>query len=194
MTVCIWGSDNSGDGPRKRKHTLPVVWGPLRTLGLVLYFALLLTAGCHQTHREGHVLDPEQSEKVIRGLRAAYAAFNRGDIDSAVELLDPDVEWIEPTEFPGGGIYHGVDAAKRYLRQSRAGAAELVSEPEQFIPSGDRIIVFVDARVLPKGSTAWQEIRLADVYTFRNGRATEMRAFANREAALRWAGVVESSR
>jgi uncharacterized protein len=139
------------------------------------------------------VLDPQQTEKAIAGLRAAYAAFNRGDIGAAVQLLDPNVEWTEPTEFPGGGTYHGVNGAKRYLTQSRAGAAEVISEPERLIPSGDRIVVFVYARVLPKGSTTWQEIRLADVYTFRDGRVTQMHAFANRQDALRWAGVEESS-
>jgi hypothetical protein len=47
----------------------------------------------------------------------------------------------------------------------------------------------VYARVLPKGSSTWQEVRLADVYTFQNGRVTNMRAFANRVDALSWAGV-----
>lgn len=139
------------------------------------------------------MLDPQQTEKAIAGLRAAYAAFNRGDIDAAAHLLDPNVEWTEPTEFPGGGAYHGVDGVKAYLAQSRAGAAEVISEPERFLPSGDRIVVFVYARVLPKGSSTWQEIRLADVYTFRDGRVTQMRAFASRQDALRWAGVEESS-
>ena len=139
------------------------------------------------------MLDPQQTDKAIAGLRAAYAAFNRGDIDTAVQSFDPNVEWTEPTEFPGGGVYHGVDGAKRYLTQSRAGAAEVISEPEQFIPSGDRIVVFVYARVLPKGSSTWQEIRLADVYTFRDGRVMQMHAFANRQDALRWAGAEEFS-
>jgi hypothetical protein len=43
--------------------------------------------------------------------------------------------------------------------------------------------------VLPKGSNTWQDVRLADVYSFQNGRATHMRAFANRDDALRWVGV-----
>jgi uncharacterized protein len=153
----------------------------------------LVSAGCHQAQRESKVLDPQQTEKAIAGLRAAYAAFNRGDIDATVQLFDPNVEWIEPTEFPGGGAYHGVEGAKRYLAQSRAGAAEVISEPERFIPSGDRIVVFVYARVLPKGGGTWQEIRLADVYTFRDGRVTQMHAFANRQEALRWAGAEEPS-
>jgi ketosteroid isomerase-like protein len=48
-----------------------------------------------------------QTEKLISALRAAYAAFNRGDLDAAVELLNAQIEWSEPSEFPGGGTYHG---------------------------------------------------------------------------------------
>jgi len=135
------------------------------------------------------VLNHQQIEDATVELRAAYAAFNRGDIDTAVQFLDPHVEWIEPAEFPGGGTYHGIEGAKHYLAQSRAGAAQVISEPEQFLSAKSRIVVFVHARVLPKGSNLWQDIKLADVYTFQNGRATEMRAFANREDALRWAGI-----
>jgi ketosteroid isomerase-like protein len=155
-------------------------------------FAMVLLAtmlGCHRAPKGNTVLDHQHIEEAISGLRAAYAAFNRGDIDAAVQILDPGVEWIEPPEFPWGGTYHGVDGAKQYLAQSRAGAAQLISEPEQFIPAGNRIVVFVYARVLPKGSSTWQEVRLADVYTFQNGRVTNMRAFANRVDALSWAGV-----
>jgi uncharacterized protein len=135
------------------------------------------------------MLNHEDTEAAIAELRAAYAAFNRGDIDAAVRFLDPQIEWTEPTDFPGGGAYHGVEGAKRYLRQSRAGAAEVISTPERFIPAGDRIVVFVHARVLPKNSDTWRDVRLADVYTIQGGRATKMRAFANRDDALRWVGL-----
>lgn len=158
----------------------------------ILSMAMML--GCHQVRKGDVMLDHQQIEDAIAGLRAAYAAFNRGDVETAVQLLDPGIEWIEPPEFPGGGTYHGVEGAKQYLAQSRAGAAQVISEPEQFITAGDRIVVFVHARVLPKNSDTWQDVRLADVYTFQNGRATKMRAFANREDALRWAGITEYSK
>jgi ketosteroid isomerase-like protein len=102
--------------------------------------------------------------RVVATLRDAYAAFNRGDIDAAVAGLAPQIEWSEPESFPGGGTYHGRDGAKRYLAQSRAAWAEVISEAEQFIDAGDRIVVFVHARVRAKGSNDWQEVRLADVY------------------------------
>ena len=147
---------------------------------------MMSLGGCH---RKEEVMDTHAEEKAqeITDLKAAYAAFNRGDIDAAVKPLDPSIEWSEPAEFPGGGTYHGVAGAKQYLAQSRAGADEVHSEPEQFIVHGDKIVVYVYARVRPKGSKDFQEIRLADVYTFRNGKAVEMRAFANRQAAVQWA-------
>lgn len=58
---------------------------------------------------------------IISELRAAYAAFNRGDFDAAVAALDPKIEWSEPLEFPGGGTYYGREAVKEYLIRSRAG-------------------------------------------------------------------------
>ena len=85
---------------------------------------------------------------------------------AAVEPLDAQIEWSEPVEFPGGGTYQGREGAKQYLSQSRAAWAEVISEPEQFIPAGNRIVVFVHARVRRKNSSEWQEVRLADVYTF----------------------------
>jgi uncharacterized protein len=139
------------------------------------------------------VKEPAPADQMIVALRAAYAAFNRGDIDAAVEPLDPQVEWSEPAEFPGGGTYHGREGAMQYLAQSRAAWAEVISEPEQFIPAGNRIVVFVHARVRPKNSNEWQEVRLADVYTFDHGKAIQMRAFADRQEALRWAGATVSS-
>jgi len=50
-------------------------------------------------------------------------------------------------------------------------------------------VEFVHARVRSKGSHEWAEVRLADVYTFRDGKAIQMRAYADRRKALEWAGV-----
>jgi ketosteroid isomerase-like protein len=122
-------------------------------------------------------------------LRKAYAAFNRNDIAATVEALDPQIEWTEPAEFPGGGTYHGHGGVKAYLSQSRAAWAEIHSEPERFIVVGDKIVVFVHVRAKPKDGTGLHETRLTDVFTFRNGKAIQMRAFADRLQALEWVGV-----
>jgi uncharacterized protein len=130
-----------------------------------------------------------ESQQIIDALRSAYAAFNRGDLDSAVAPMDEHIEWIEPNEFPGGGTYYGHEGVKRYLKQSRDAWAEVDSQPVQFLPAGNKIVVFVHARVRAKESTDWNEVELADVYTIKNGKAIQMRAFAERHEALRWSGA-----
>lgn len=151
--------------------------------------AALFLSGCSESRKETKMGTSADLTQAITAIRSAYAAFNRGDMDAAVESLDQQIEWTEPAQFPNGGTYHGRDAAKRYLTQSRAAWAEVVSEPERFITAGNRIVVFVYARVKPKGGTEWQEVRLADVYTIHDGKAIQMRAFADRKEALRWAGA-----
>src|SRR5579872_1593520 len=87
---------------------------------------------------ETNMAETQADRQAIELLREAYAAFNRGDIASAVASLDEDIEWVEPEEFPGAGAYRGRAAVAGYLQQSRAGWAEGASEPEEFILAGDR--------------------------------------------------------
>ena len=49
------------------------------------------------------------SEENVNLLRQGYEAFNRGDIDSVMGIMDPDIEWQEPdTEgWPQRGTHHG---------------------------------------------------------------------------------------
>ena len=154
----------------------------------VTFLGICCMTACTQAPKENSIPNSPDHARVVATLRDAYAAFNRGDIDAAVAGLDLQIEWSEPESFPGGGTYHGRDGAKRYLAQSRAAWAEVISEPEQFIDAGDRIVVFVHARVRAKGSNDWQQVRLADVYTVRDGKIVAMRAFADRREALRWVG------
>ena len=44
----------------------------------------------------------------IDALQETYAAINRNDIAAAVKAFDPQMEWIEPADYPGAGT-HRVD-------------------------------------------------------------------------------------
>ncbi|HEY1901342.1 MAG TPA: nuclear transport factor 2 family protein [Terracidiphilus sp.] len=160
-----------------------------RTQILPLAVVLLVAACCRPALAQERAMSAEDQKYAIALLREAYAAFNRDDIAAAVKSLDPQIEWTEPAEFPGGGTYHGPSEVAGYLSASRAGWAEGASEPEKFLVHDHRVVVFVYARFRLKGSDAWNEVRLADVYTFLDGTPIQMRAFADRAAALDWAGV-----
>ncbi len=143
--------------------------------------------------REGNVgnLTPSHSTEV-EALRGVYAAINRNDIPAATEAFDPQIEWTEPVEYPGGGTVQGDARVRAHLSQARATWAEGSCEPERFIVAGDKVIVFIHVRVRLKHETEWREGHAADVYTFRDGKAVQMRAFADRRHALEWAGVATS--
>jgi|ERR1043166_8374833 ketosteroid isomerase-like protein len=125
-------------------------------------------------------------------LREAYAALNRGDIPGFVKAFDSQIEWTEPAEYPTGGTYRGLAAVEAHLSQARGTWAEGSCEPERFIVAGQRIIVFVHVHVRLKTEAEWREGSLADVYTFRNGKAVHWRSFLDRRQALEWAGAKAS--
>jgi len=164
-----------------------------RVWALVFVVTIVCSAGC--IGHKSAVTNSQDLDQAIAALRGAYAAFNRGDMDAAVASLDPQIEWSEPVKFPGGGImYHGREQVKQYLTQSRANWAEGSSEPVQFILAGNRIVVFVHARFRPKDSSDWHVVDLADVYAVRDSRIVAMRAFADRQEALKWAGANDSEK
>jgi hypothetical protein len=55
----------------------------------IAFLSIAIMLGCGETRRENTVLSHRETEAAIAELRAAYAAFNRGDIDTAVRFLDP---------------------------------------------------------------------------------------------------------
>lgn len=129
---------------------------------------------------------------LMQGLREAYAALNRNDIAGFVAAFDPQIERIEPSDFPQSGTYQGLEAVKAHIAKGRGMWAEGSCEPERFIVVGDRIIVLIHVRVRLTHETEWREGRIADVYTFRQGKAIQFRTFGDEREALEWAGVKPS--
>lgn len=123
----------------------------------------------------------------IDAVREAYAALNRGDVPGFVRLFDANPLRIE--EFGSGGTYRGLAAVTRHVAEARATWAEGGCQPQRFRVAGDRVIVLVDVRVRLKNETQWREGRIADVYTFRNGKVIEFRTFGDERRAVEWAGV-----
>ncbi len=93
-------------------------------------------------------------------LREAYAALNSNDIDGFVKDFDPHVERIEFEGSPAAGAFRGLAAVREHVTNGRSTWAEGGCEPERFIVSGDKVVVFCHVRVRlkdqPTGSKAAQ--------------------------------------
>lgn len=127
----------------------------------------------------------------IAALRETYAAYSRNDIETAVKPFDEQIVWIEPAGY-SEGTYRGLATVKAHFAKSRETWAEGACETERFVVAGDKIVVFIYVHVRLKVETEFREGRHAAVYTFRNGKAIEMRIFDDTQEALEWVGVKDS--
>jgi ketosteroid isomerase-like protein len=73
------------------------------------------------------------SRDVEEILRSAYRAFNARDVDAAVELMHPDVDW--PNAWEGGRVVGRTAVREYWLRQFAAISSKV--EPERFTDEPD---------------------------------------------------------
>ena len=133
---------------------------------------------------------PIDTTAVTEAIRDAYAALNQNDISGFMQILDPDIERVEPEGFPMSGTYRGLETVRAQFIQARSTWAEGGCEPERFLVDGDKVIVYVHVLVRLKDKTDWIDGHIVDVFTWRNDRAIQFRTFAEETEALEWAGVI----
>jgi ketosteroid isomerase-like protein len=121
----------------------------------------------------------------VSTMRTAYEAFNRGDIPAVLTAFDPAIEWNEP----GGGRaprgrFHGAESvAKDVFSLVPENFEEFQAAPDQFIDSGDHIVVVGRFRGKAKSGQAL-DLPYVHVWAMRNGKAA---SFHNYVDAAAWA-------
>ena len=125
----------------------------------------------------------------IEALSAFYAAINRNDIESITRDFDPQIVRTEPSGFATAGTYRGPDEVRENVRKGRGTWAEGSCNPENFLVSGEKVIVYLHAWVRLHGATEWMGGRFADGFVFRQGKIVEYLTFWERAQALQWAGI-----
>jgi len=104
-------------------------------------------------------------------LRGAYDAFSARDIDAAVALMHPDVDWPNAWE---GGRARGHEAVRAYWQRQFA-AIDPHVEPTQVTPAGEgRVAVEVHQVVRDKDGNLLGEGRVIHLYTIREGLIERM--------------------
>jgi uncharacterized protein len=127
----------------------------------------------------------------VRRLRRGYEAFNRGDLDTALGNVSPDVEVRDRDEIPDPDVYHGLEAVREVIASNTAEFEDYRIEPEEFIEVGEHIVVV--ARQSGRGRASGAEVAgtIVHAWHLREGRVLGMRAFSEREQALTALGATE---
>lgn len=89
-------------------------------------------------------------------LREAYRAFARGDMETVVATWDPAIEFDGPnsSRMPGAGTHRGKADVARLFTGMRDRWDDLVLAPDEFIESGDTLVVLghLEGRAKATGS------------------------------------------
>jgi uncharacterized protein len=127
-------------------------------------------------------------------LKRAYQALNEGDINAALDVLEPDAEWSEQhSELPEASTYRGREAIRAFLESFLESWNEFKQETERLVDVGDRVAVLLLSTARGRGSGIEVERRYAHLWTMRNGKGTRVEAYADQEAALAALGPARAS-
>ena len=103
-----------------------------------------------------------------------------------------DLVWdVSNLGWPEQQIYPGVEGAKQFNVEWAAAWDDLEFEVEEYIDAGERVVVILSQRGRSKATGIPVDMRFAQVWTLRDGRAIRMQMYANPEEALEAVGLSE---
>ena len=104
----------------------------------------------------------------------------------------PDFVWdVSELGWPDQQIYSGPQGANQFNAEWADAWDGWEIEVEAYIDAGERVVAIVKQRGRSKGSGITVDMRFAQVWTFRDGRAIRMQMYASPDEALEAAGLRE---
>jgi uncharacterized protein len=129
------------------------------------------------------------SQKNLEIVKAAFDAWLRGDIDSMLELVDPEIVVVQPSDLPDAVTQHGRAGVLSAIAAWPEEWDDFEIEIVRIVDAGDRVAVRTHQRGRGKGSGVAVEGETWFVFGFRNGRVAEWRMFGEEREALQAAGL-----
>ena len=134
------------------------------------------------------------SEENVESFKRGTELLNRRDIESFLEMLDPEVEW-----HPGlvallegeATVYRGREEVREMLQDIFEAFADFRFEFSEIRDLGDRILAVGEMRGRGTESGVEIESPWAFLIQLRNGKATHVRVYLDPKEALEAAGLSE---
>jgi ketosteroid isomerase-like protein len=112
-------------------------------------------------------------------------ALNRGDLELAVGMLPPDVEWEWPRGMIDSQVFRGREEVLRGARLFGESWAEVTYETEEFLERGDEALALVRYRATGRGSGVELNQVVAWLMEFEGEQPRRLRIFADADKARR---------
>ncbi len=131
------------------------------------------------------------SEENVNIVRQGYEAFNRGDIDAVMGIMDPNIEWQEPDVegLPARGTHLGPEAvANNVFGSVGENWDDFQVPPEEFLDAGDRVVVLGRFQGRGKATGRTLDAPYAHVWTLHDGKAVHFRNYMDTASFLQSLG------
>jgi ketosteroid isomerase-like protein len=122
-------------------------------------------------------------------VRSIYAAWECDGVPTPSELLDPEIEYVNPAGAVEPGTRRGLEAFHRAVQKVLEGWETWQMEPEAFESAGDQVAVVVRYRARGRESGVEVEGRESALWTLRDGRVVRYAWFHGPADAFEAAGM-----
>jgi uncharacterized protein len=134
------------------------------------------------------------SEENVELVRAAWEAWEHGDMEAIFAFYDPEIVW-DQTHYGAAelsGVYHGHDGIRQFFREWLAPFERYYARPEEFIDAGEAVVVRLRQGGIGKQSGVEVEMPpYWQVYRLRDGRAVRIEVYTSQSEALKSVGLEE---
>ena len=131
------------------------------------------------------------SQENVEVVRRFYRAWAHNDLPGPVELMAPEIEYVNPAKAVEPGTRRGLAAFAKAVQRTFDGWESWQAEPEQFRATGDQVAVVVRYRGRGRGSGVEVVGRESALWTIRDGKVVRYAWFSGPDEALEAAGLSE---
>jgi ketosteroid isomerase-like protein len=130
-------------------------------------------------------------ERNVGIVRAVYDAWACNEFPGPADLLDPEIEYVNPDGAIEPGTRQGLDEFSRAIAKVFEGWATWQMEPERFEAVADSVAVVVRYRAIGRSSGVEVAGRESALWTLRSGRVVRYAWFHDPQDALKAIGLGE---
>jgi ketosteroid isomerase-like protein len=122
-------------------------------------------------------------------VRRSFARLNANDIDGALELMDPEVQFRDVPAIPGSSVYRGHEGIRRWWATVKEPLEELRFEFGEVTEGEEKLAVVTRAVGRGRGSGAEVDWTFTTVWGVRDGLINYHQGYTEHAQALRAIGV-----
>jgi ketosteroid isomerase-like protein len=133
-------------------------------------------------------LVPQENVEIVRSF---YDAWARDEFPGPIELMDSEIEYVNPAGAVEPGTRRGLAAFTEAVEKVFEGWETWQMDPEGFTAVGDQVAAVVRYRARGRGSGVEVEGRESALWTLRDGKVVQYAWFHQPADALEAAGLSE---